>query len=236
MTCGSCENKVTNLLKVIPGVSDIKINRQQEEVVVTMSRHIETNEFKNALEGSGYMLSEGISTDIGPVSSELDTDEGYSYKPIYLIFGYLTVATLLIQFTANGFNVHDWLRHYMAGFFLVFSFFKLLDLNAFASSYSTYDIIAKKFYSYGYVYPFIELALGIGFLIPQWHTVVNVSALIVMTISVIGVIQSMLKKRVIQCACLGAVFKLPLSKITLFEDSLMIIMSLISLTVLNSQL
>ena len=234
MTCGSCEKKVSNLLKAIPGVSDIKIDRQDEEVTLTMSRHIETNELKKALENSGYSLEEETLNHSEPISDISKTE--ISYKPIYLIFGYLTAATILIQFTGNGFNLHEWFRHFMAGFFLVFSFFKLLDINVFASSYSSYDIIAKRIYAYGYVYPFIELALGLGFLIPQWHTVVNASALIVMSVSIVGVIQSMMQKRTIQCACLGAVFKLPLSKITLFEDGLMIVMSVASLTLLNNQL
>ncbi len=55
------------------------------------------------------------------------------------------------------------------------------------------------------------------------------TALIVMSVSIIGVIQSMLRKSKFQCACLGAVFKLPLSKITLLEDALMILMNGISL-------
>ena len=232
MTCGNCEKKVASLLKTIPGVSDIKIDRPQEEVTITMDKHIATSDLQNALKATDYTLTEASTMDYVPVTDS--SNEVYSYKPIYLIFGYLTAATLIIQFTGNGFNLHDWFRQYMAGFFLIFSFFKMLDLNAFAMSYSTYDVIAKRLFAYGYVYPFIELALGIGFLFPQIHTIANISALIVMSVSIIGVIQSMLQKRAIQCACLGAVFKLPLSKITLFEDGLMILMSLISLITLNN--
>ena len=47
---------------------------------------------------------------------------------------------------------------------MVFHFFKLLNLKGFAESYSMYDVIAKKWSSWGYVYAFIELALGIAFL------------------------------------------------------------------------
>ncbi|NCU04658.1 MAG: heavy-metal-associated domain-containing protein, partial [Chitinophagaceae bacterium] len=37
---------------------------------------------------------------------------------------------------------------------------------------------------------------------------------------------SVLNKRKIRCACLGAVFNLPMSTITIIEDGLMIIMSI----------
>ena len=51
------------------------------------------------------------------------------------------------------------------------------------------------------------------------------SALALMGVSSIGVVQSLLKKRAIQCACLGTIFNLPMTKITLFEDLLMVAMA-----------
>jgi len=42
-----------------------------------------------------------------------------------------------------------WMNHFMAGFFLVFSFFKLLNLKGFAESYSMYDIVAKHWNGWG---------------------------------------------------------------------------------------
>jgi hypothetical protein len=48
-----------------------------------------------------------------------------------------------------------------------------------------------------------------------------------MTISLFGVLISVLQKRKIRCACLGAVFNIPMSTVTIIEDALMIVMSLI---------
>ncbi|RYY00555.1 MAG: heavy-metal-associated domain-containing protein, partial [Gammaproteobacteria bacterium] len=50
---------------------------------------------------------------------------------------------------------------------------------------------------------------------------------VVMTVSIIGVLQSVLNKRKIKCACLGDVFNLPMSTITIIEDALMIAMSVV---------
>ena len=113
----------------------------------------------------------------------------------------------------------------MAGFFLVFSFFKMLDLSGFANSYMSYDIIARKWKSWGYIYAFIELGLGLAYLTNCCPLATNITAFVVMTISIIGVLQSVLNKKKIQCACLGAVFDLPMSTVTIIEDALMIIMS-----------
>ena len=120
----------------------------------------------------------------------------------------------------------------MGSFFISFSFFKLLDLKGFAESYSTYDLIAKRISGYAFVYPFIELGLGIAYLI-EWELLfTNIFTLIVMAVSSFGVIQSVLNKRKIRCACLGAVFNLPMTTITIIEDLLMVGMALFSLLML----
>jgi len=113
----------------------------------------------------------------------------------------------------------------MAGFFIIFSFFKMLDLNGFAESYSMYDIVAKKIRPWGYIYAFVELALGLAYASNFQPETINYVTLMVMTVSIVGVLQSVLNKRKIRCACLGAVFNLPMSTVTIFEDTLMIGMS-----------
>ena len=88
-----------------------------------------------------------------------------------------------------------------------------------------YDVIAKRIPAWGYIYAFTELALGIAYLINFNPLVTNAVTFIVMSVSIIGVLQSVLNKKKIQCACLGAVFNLPMSTVTIIEDALMIVMS-----------
>ena len=119
------------------------------------------------------------------------------------------------------------MSHFMAAFFLTFSFFKLLDVRGFAESYATYDIIAKRWTGWGFVYPFVELGLGLAYLLQFNPLVTNAITFLVMFVSIIGVLQTVLNKRKIRCACLGAVFNLPMSTVTIIEDALMIGMSAI---------
>src|SRR5207253_2799497 len=114
---------------------------------------------------------------------------------------------------------------FMAGFFLVFSFFKLLDLKGFAESYAMYDVLAKRIPTYGYVYPFLELALGVAYLTGFNPAATNWATVVIMGFSSIGVIQSVVDKKQIRCACLGAVFNLPMSTVTIIEDLLMVAMA-----------
>src|SRR6187402_1267369 len=120
------------------------------------------------------------------------------------------------------------MQNFMGVFFLAFSFFKLLDIKGFAESYSTYHIIAKKWLGWGYVYAFIELGLGIAYLLKSNPLVTNLVTLVVMSISIVAVLKSVLNKQKIKCACLGTLFNLPMSTVTVIEDGLMIAMSLIT--------
>ena len=115
--------------------------------------------------------------------------------------------------------------HFMAGFFLVFSFFKMLNLKAFANTYAMYDLLAMRSKAYGFIYPFIELALGIAYLLGFAAQATNALTLIVMGFSSLGVIRAVMNKQKIKCACLGAVFDLPMSTITIIEDLLMAAMA-----------
>ncbi len=135
---------------------------------------------------------------------------------------YLLGAVGLAEVAAGQIDPMRAMRHFMAGFFLVFSFFKLLDVSNFAKSYSSYDIVARRWLGYGYVCPFLELGLGAAYLADFLPWATNLATLVVMGISTVGVAQSLLARRKIRCVCLGAVFNLPMSAVTLIEDLLMI--------------
>jgi hypothetical protein len=89
---------------------------------------------------------------------------------------------------------------------------------AFANSYAQYDIIAKHFKPWGYAYPFVEVALGFGFLFRFEMIMLSWIALVLSLVGAIGVVQANLAKQTIQCACLGTVFKLPMSVVTIIEN------------------
>lgn len=222
MTCSSCEAKVKSALMTIENVTDVIVSKDENTATITMDKHIALSNLQKALEAR-YTIS--------AINHSEMTEQTKSwfeiYKPILLIFFYITAVTLLIQSKNHHFNYVEWMQHFMAGFFLVFSFFKLLNIKGFAESYAMYDIIAKRIPVWGYIYALVELGLGIAYLTDFNHLLTNSVTFVVMSISIIGVLQSVLNKRKIQCACLGAVFNLPMSTVTIIEDALMIVMSLL---------
>lgn len=162
------------------------------------------------------------------------TDEPWlkTYYPLILITAYITVVSLIPNISAMGISWHGWMNHFMAGFFLVFSAFKLLDIQGFATAYATYDVLASRWRGYGYLYPFLELGLGLAYLRQPVDPIVLVITAVLMGFSSIGVLQALFQKRKIRCACLGTILKLPMSGITLVEDLLMTVMALLMLITL----
>ena len=223
MTCENCAVKVKSALLTLPDVLSVSVDNSSDTAVIEMHKHIPINVLNQKVKSKDDKYSIQV-LDRGMMDSEV-SHSLTQYKPIFLVFAYILGVTLIAEFRDGHFDFQNWMRYFMAGFFLCFSFFKMLDLSGFADSYMSYDIIAKRWRDWGYVYAFIELGLGIAYLLNCCLLATNITAFIVMTISIIGVLQSVLNKRKIQCACLGAVFDLPMSTITIIEDALMIMMS-----------
>lgn len=144
-----------------------------------------------------------------------------SYIPLIVIFGLLLAATLAASwgdYARGEFLPTNAIVYFMAGFFLVFAGFKLLDLKGFAEGYSTYDLLAQKWFGYGYIYPFIELAFGLLMLAGLHSAGLLWVELAVMLFSGIGVAVKIARKEEFMCACLGTFLKVPLTYITLLED------------------
>jgi cation transport ATPase len=229
MTCAGCQYKVQHLLSQVPNVKEAIVDLANAEVTVETNQHVPTPVLQTALKDyPKYQL-----TDTPAVASAIsghndgETTKSWfeTYKPIVLIFAYVLTVSIIGGSTVLGFESMIAMRIFMAGFFLVFSFFKLLNLDAFANSYAMYDVVARRFKSWGYLYALIELSLGIAYAANLNPVITNLTAFIVMSISIIGVLQSVLSKKTIHCACLGAVFNLPMSTVTIIEDGLMIAMS-----------
>lgn len=205
---------------MVENVLSVEVSKDENSATITMEKHVALDRLQKALPEK-YRISALQHNEIA------EQTKGWfeTYKPILLIFFYISLVTLLVQFSNEKFDAMQWMRHFMASFFLVFSFFKMLNLKGFAESYVMYDVVARRLPAWAYVYTFTELVLGIAFLVNFNPLITNSVTFIVMSISIIGVLQSVLNKKKIQCACLGAVFNLPMSTVTIIEDALMIVMS-----------
>lgn len=224
MTCGSCVARVKTGFEKIVGVDEVKVQLNFPQGEIKMSKPITLNELQEAI--GKYKISKvEESKEVQSEFASLPEQSLTTYQPLILIISFIVGVTLLVQFPFDDFSGMLWMRHFMAGFFLVFAFFKLLNIKGFAMSYMMYDIIAARWKGWGYVYPFVELMLGIMYLINIAPVLTNWITLIVLGLSSVGVIRSVLNKKKIKCACLGDVFNLPMSTVTIVEDLAMVTMA-----------
>lgn len=232
MTCASCEDKVKNLLLNVKGIKNVNADKTLGQVEIEMVHELPIQQLNAAFENHPkYRIMEPklITT---PMYLEPKQAWYITYKPLLTVFVFILIVSLSVTL-AGGHGVMHWMNYFMAGFFITFSFFKFLNLRGFADSYAMYDVIAMKWKGWSYVYAFIELALGVAFITGIAPVAVNVFTFLIMGVSLIGVVKSVMDDRKIKCACLGDVFNLPMSNITIIEDGLMMAMSLIMVMFLN---
>lgn len=124
----------------------------------------------------------------------------------------------------------------MAGFMgtvlILLSVLKIANRSEFARAFSMYDVIASRSKFYARNYPFLELILGIAYVAGSYLVLVNMVTFLVMSIGAYGVGKKLAKGEKLMCACLGAVFKVPMTWVTLGEDVLMAGMALVMLLML----
>ena len=161
MTCGGCVAGVEEKLGEIRGVISVKAYLDKGEVSIDSKTIVSIQDIRNALPAK-YSLSEKELS----AQKTKETSEGLSkrkqLKPLFLILIYISLASNLIEY--NDWSFKQVMLNYMGLFYIVFSFFKFLDLKGFPDSFKMYDPIAKKINGYGWLYPFIETILGLMFL------------------------------------------------------------------------
>ena len=240
LRCGSCVAAVKPHLDAEPGVAEWEVDLASPDKTLTVRADAPPGAVRAAVAKAGFEVLQEIATPVPPTfagqphaapqtpaaaQQPADVPAATTYYPLLLLVAFLVGVVALAEVRAGGFAWGRAMGNFMGAFFLAFSFFKLLDLRGFAAAYRTYDVVARRIPAYAYAYPFVELLLGVAFVTGLQPFATNLVTLVVMAVGSIGVIQTLLNKRRIRCACLGTVFNLPMSTVTLVEDGLMIVMA-----------
>ncbi len=227
MTCSRCVASVTEKLMLVKGVTEVQVNLEKSEAQIEMEKNIPIDELKQAL-ADKYLISEKVDSVPPTIMYEAqDKSKFQQLKPLFLIFLFLFSAAFLMNY--QNWNTANAMLDFMGLFYIVFSFFKLLDLKGFPESFRMYDPLAKVLPVYAWIYPFIELVLGLLFLMRIQITFALIATILVLGITTIGVTKTLLNKKQIRCACLGTALKLPMTEATFIENSIMLIMAFVML-------
>jgi cation transport ATPase len=228
MTCGGCKASVEKHLNALENVTMVVVNLEKGEAIIKMGTHITRDLLQKALPKK-FTISEKlpekvlVSLNSSAMSMEEEKSKLQQLKPLVLILFYITTACALLNYEAWLWS--EFMLDFMGVFFIVFSFFKMLDLKGFTVSFTMYDPIAKKIPFYGKIYPFIETALGLLFLMRFEIDIALMVTLFILGCTTIGVTKTLLSKKSIRCACLGTALKLPMTEATFIENAIMIAMA-----------
>lgn len=221
LTCGNCVASVKEKLEKLDAVASAEVDLEKAEAEITFNTLISAQELQEALSSkytiTGKTLSHTTSSSVVVVSkfSQL--------KPLFLIFIYLFGAAILLHY--KDWNTAEVMLDFMGLFYIVFSFFKLLDLKGFPESFKMYDPLAKVLPVYGWVYPFLELGLGLLFLMRFNIQLALIITVVILGVTTIGVTKTLLDKKSIRCACLGTALNLPMTEATFIENAIMLLMA-----------
>ena len=229
MTCNSCKSTIRQNLNEIPEIESVEINLEKSEAIIFMNSNIEISKLQHALPSKFYIEEKAIDDSHAfmnepSIESDQEKSKLKQLKPLLIILIYISVASVLMNF--KNWNSGEAMLDFMGLFYIVFSFFKMLDLKGFPESFRMYDPLAKRFPIYGWIYPFIETGLGLMLLLRFEIKIALIITLIVLGITTIGVTKTLLDKKSIRCACLGTALKLPMTEATFIENIIMIAMAI----------
>ena len=177
MTCNGCRSTVENKLSSLDGIDNVQVDLTNGEAIVYSKIPISFSLISNSLPSKYKVISNIPAQD----NEIIKSSKIKQLKPLFIILGYISVTSILLNF--RNWNSTNAMIDFMGLFYIIFSFFKILDIKGFSTSFKMYDPLAKKITIYGYIYPFIEILLGLMFLT---RIEVNIALLITIIILVVS--------------------------------------------------
>ena len=151
-----------------------------------------------------------------------------SYKPVIAIFAVSFLLALAVSWTALGtvltVRAFEW---FIAFSMTLLAVQKLQDVDSFSTMFLNYDLLARRWVRYGYIYPFGEALAGILMIAGVLMWIAAPVALFIGTVGAVSVFKAVyIDKRELKCACVGGSSNVPLGFISLTENLMMIAMAI----------
>ncbi len=150
-----------------------------------------------------------------------------SYRPVLAVFGVSGAMAIAASVAAFGAIVPAHALQWFVAFSMcVLALLKLQDVERFSTMFLNYDLLAKRWVPYGYVYPFAELGAGVLMIagVLPWLSIPV--ALFIGTVGAASVFKTVyLDRRELKCACVGGSSNVPLGFVSLTENVMMVAMA-----------
>jgi glutaredoxin len=151
-----------------------------------------------------------------------------SYQPIIAIFSVAFLMALAVSWYALGtvlsIRAFEW---FIAISMCLLAVQKLQDIESFSTMFLNYDLLARRWVRYGYLYPFGEALAGILMIAGALIWLAAPVALFIGTVGAVSVFKAVyIDKRELKCACAGGSSNVPLGFVSLTENVMMITMAI----------
>jgi glutaredoxin len=151
-----------------------------------------------------------------------------TYRPVVAVFAVAALMALATSWAATGalltVGAAEW---FIAFSMCILALLKLQDIESFSSMFLNYDLLARRFVPYSYVYPFAELLAGVLMVAGALMWLSIPIALFIGTIGAVSVFKAVyIEKRTLECACVGGGSNVPLGFVSLTENLLMVAMAI----------
>jgi glutaredoxin len=151
-----------------------------------------------------------------------------SYRPVVALFGMTALLAVAATYAATGSVFTLRTAEWFIGFsMVVLALLKLQNIETFSAMFLNYDLLAKRWVPYSFIYPFAEGLAGLLMVagVLTWLSVPI--ALFIGTIGAVSVFKAVyVDRRELKCACVGGSSNVPLGFVSLTENLMMIVMAL----------
>jgi hypothetical protein len=150
-----------------------------------------------------------------------------SYRPVIALFSMTALMALATSQAVFGtpftMSAGEW---FVAFSMCVLALLKLQNVESFSSMFLGYDLLARRWVRYGYIYPFAEGLAGILMVARALPWLAAPVALVIGGIGAVSVFKAVyIDRRDIKCACVGGDSKVPLGFVSLTENLMMVLMA-----------
>jgi hypothetical protein len=151
-----------------------------------------------------------------------------SYRPVVVLFTLTALSAIAATYAVTG-TLFTWLtlQWFIAFSMVVLALLKLQNVDTFSAMFLNYDLLAKRWVPYSYVYPYAEGLAGVLMISGALKWISVPVALFIGTIGAVSVFKAVyVDRRELKCACVGGSSNVPLGFVSLTENLMMVAMAL----------
>ncbi|KAA5805429.1 glutaredoxin [Alkalicaulis satelles] len=167
---------------------------------------------------------EALETHLGVAKAKKET----TYTPVIALFSVSALLAFAVAWQSDTpiVSLHT-VEYFIAIAMVLLGLQKLTNIEAFATMFLNYDLLARRWVPYGRIYPFAEAGAGLLMLAGSLIWLASPVALFIGTIGAVSVFRAVyIERRKLKCACMGGESRVPLGFISLTENLIMIAMAI----------